>query len=615
MLLIEYCIPLPFSLEEYQVAQLYCVAKMSMDETLKLIAAGKPEGVEIIENRPFTDDAGVYNGKWTYGTKTLKYFYLFNKLNLNAILMKIVNRNKDMLTFIETAYNCFPFCHTTSRNKKFNEFECTTISMHRDFDPRDGFQKDVFSDEPKHVQVIVDIGDNFDDENPGMNPCMVDFHNKQAVPKLPGPKWWQKHAGPLICAYKLVKTKGGINYFVDSHAESFMQDLYCVANASLNETGAGDGVEVLVNEPFKDHEPLFNDNHTAGQYTKKVYHMNSKVGGFVTAIAPKGSLTFREEAWNAYPYCRTILHNDYMAENFESKFETLHVDSDFNLENAHQLSPELLAVRKVIYVDISDNSQIAHSDYKPADDPCLFKSEKGFTDPLVGPCWWENGSYKGPIMCAYKLCFTNFKWWGLQTRVEAMLQNQAKRLFTSFHRQLFCWQDSWKGMSMEQLRKYEDEVKHILDEARANSEIPTDIESRLNTAIASTPPVPPSEPVTLPPPPTPPKKLSIKEPEELSIEEPEKKPIMGQAVINETMEEVKVEVLNKEPERSQNKYSDVGVMVSAMSFEVEQQEEKLSSEPEKKHDKQVAKANLGQGEDGEHLMFYESDTEDENEFI
>ena len=42
--------------------------------------------------------------------------------------------------------------------------------------------------------------------------------------------------------------------------------LYSVAEASKNETGGGEGVEVLVNEPYeKDGEK--------GQYTHKIYHL------------------------------------------------------------------------------------------------------------------------------------------------------------------------------------------------------------------------------------------------------------------------------------------------------------------------------------------------------
>ena len=52
--------------------------------------------------------------------------------------------------------------------------------------------------------------------------------------------------------------------------------LYAVAEASKAETGGGEGVEVLRNEPYDEtHEkyiPLMN-----GQYTHKIYHLASKV--------------------------------------------------------------------------------------------------------------------------------------------------------------------------------------------------------------------------------------------------------------------------------------------------------------------------------------------------
>uniref|UniRef100_A0A9J8CCP2 Phosphatidylinositol transfer protein alpha isoform n=1 Tax=Cyprinus carpio carpio TaxID=630221 RepID=A0A9J8CCP2_CYPCA len=74
--------------------------------------------------------------------------------------------------------------------------------------------------------------------------------------------------------------------------------LYSVAEASKNETGGGEGVEVLKNEPYeKDGEK--------GQYTHKIYHLQSKVPSFVRMLAPASALNIHEKAWNAYPYCRT----------------------------------------------------------------------------------------------------------------------------------------------------------------------------------------------------------------------------------------------------------------------------------------------------------------------
>lgn len=45
-----------------------------------------------------------------------------------------------------------------------------------------------------------------------------------------------------------------------------MGQLYAVAEASKSETGGGEGVEVLVNEPYE-------ENGEKGQFTHKVYHL------------------------------------------------------------------------------------------------------------------------------------------------------------------------------------------------------------------------------------------------------------------------------------------------------------------------------------------------------
>lgn len=104
-----------------------------------------------------------------------------------------------------------------------------------------------------------------------------------------------------------------------------------MAEASKENTGGGEGIEVLKNEPF-DNFPLLGKQHSllwhtcliyfillislhsstggkynSGQYTYKIYHLQSKVPAYIRILAPKGSLEIHEEAWNAYPFCRTII--------------------------------------------------------------------------------------------------------------------------------------------------------------------------------------------------------------------------------------------------------------------------------------------------------------------
>lgn len=103
-------------------------------------------------------------------------------------------------------------------------------------------------------------------------------------------------------------------------------------------------------------------------------------------------------------------------------------------------------------------------------------------------------------MCAYKLVTVKFRWWGLQTKVEGFIQKvrpdrpsrrivekfpafffikeiqffsfflqQEKRIFTNFHRQLFCWIDKWVGLTMEDIRRMEEETQKELEEVICNS--------------------------------------------------------------------------------------------------------------------------------------------------
>lgn len=52
--------------------------------------------------------------------------------------------------------------------------------------------------------------------------------------------------------------------------------LWSVAEASKRETGGGEGVEVRRNEPFTG-VPLLNGRYSSGQYTHKIYHLQSYV--------------------------------------------------------------------------------------------------------------------------------------------------------------------------------------------------------------------------------------------------------------------------------------------------------------------------------------------------
>ena len=95
----------------------------------------------------------------------------------------------------------------------------------------------------------------------------------------------------------------------------------------------------------------------------------------------------------------------------------------------------ILSLHLSDYLDVVKDP-IASGDYKKEEDPTLFISEKTGRGPLSQE-WYEEykeaskdtGSQKKHIMCAYKLCRVEFKYWGMQTKIEKFIHDIGKFLF------------------------------------------------------------------------------------------------------------------------------------------------------------------------------------------
>ncbi|KAI9500346.1 hypothetical protein GGI25_001073 [Coemansia spiralis] len=239
--------------------------------------------------------------------------------------------------------------------------------------------------------------------------------------------------------------------------------LYAVAQMSLNETGGGEGVEVLKNEPY--------DNEKGkGQYTNKIYHCASRVPAIVRAVMPKDALLLHEEAWNGYPHCKTVTTSPWLKDSFKIITETMHLGDRGDTENALSVGSDILGQREVVYLDVSNDDEIKHA-YKKEEDPKLFKSEKTGRGPLVGD-WAESCE---PVMTCYKLVTVEFKWWPIQSTVESIIVAWMRKAMVMLHRQLFCDTDKWHGMSIEDLRALEEETaKTLLEKRHQESTTQTD---------------------------------------------------------------------------------------------------------------------------------------------
>lgn len=128
------------------------------------------------------------------------------------------------------------------------------------------------------------------------------------------------------------------------------------------------------------------------------------------------------------------------------------------------LPPDVLKKRQVQLIDVV-NDKIDPKYYKVEHDPTKFHSEKTGRGPLT-PNWLQTVE---PVMTCYKLVTVEFKWFGLQSRVESFIINTMKSLFTKTHRQLFCLTDNWCELTMPDIRRMEAEVQKELDDKRKNA--------------------------------------------------------------------------------------------------------------------------------------------------
>ncbi|CAG2110544.1 unnamed protein product [Medioppia subpectinata] len=241
--------------------------------------------------------------------------------------------------------------------------------------------------------------------------------------------------------------------------------LYMIAKKSKEESqGTGSGVEIIVNEPYD------NGPGGSGQYTSKIYHVGYHLPGWLKALLPKSVQTVGEEAWNAYPYTKTRYTCPFV-EKFFIEIETKYFDDCGERENVFELNNSELRSRIVDVIDIVKD-QLYSSDYKKEEDPKYYVSEKTKRGPL-GENWVEehwnsmnnnhNKSKNKCIMCAYKLVRVEFKYWGMQTKIEKFIHEGAlRKIMVRAHKQAWTWQDEWVGLTMADIRQIEKETQEYL---------------------------------------------------------------------------------------------------------------------------------------------------------
>ncbi|KAJ4725971.1 Phosphatidylinositol transfer protein [Melia azedarach] len=231
--------------------------------------------------------------------------------------------------------------------------------------------------------------------------------------------------------------------------------MYMVMKMQQQNSDGAEGVEVLENKPFED------DIYGRGQYTFKIYRLQSKAPSWLQTFAPADALIMQEEAWNSYPRCKTVIKCPYFTK-FSLTIETVHKADNGLSENVHNLSKEQLAARQVEVLDIASTARDYWS-YAIASnsiDFSKFKSKSTGRGPLLNS-WQERCN---PVMTAYKLVTIDAPYWGFGYRLEQALLAGERALFLESHRNCFGWIDEWFGMTMQQIRELELQSDSSLNE-------------------------------------------------------------------------------------------------------------------------------------------------------
>uniref|UniRef100_A0A8C3A6P1 Phosphatidylinositol transfer protein membrane associated 2 n=1 Tax=Cyclopterus lumpus TaxID=8103 RepID=A0A8C3A6P1_CYCLU len=239
--------------------------------------------------------------------------------------------------------------------------------------------------------------------------------------------------------------------------------LYMIQKKSREEScGEGSGVEILENKPYED------GPGGSGQYTHKVYHIGKHIPSWFCAILPQAALRVEEESWNAYPYTRTRYTCPFV-EKFSIDIETYYKPDTGNQVDVFNMSSAEKRQRTVDPIDIVKDYITPH-EYLVEEDPKLYQSLKTKRGPLSDDWIEEINQDPGecPVMCAYKLCKVEFRYWGMQSKIERFIHDVGlRKVMVRAHRQAWCWQDEWYGLTIEDIRQLELETQLALAKTMA----------------------------------------------------------------------------------------------------------------------------------------------------
>ncbi|XP_023585073.1 cytoplasmic phosphatidylinositol transfer protein 1 isoform X2 [Trichechus manatus latirostris] len=216
MLLKEYRICMPLTVDEYKIGQLYMISKHSHEQS------DRGEGVEVVQNEPFHDP---HHGN---GQFTEKRVYLNSKLPswARAVVPKI-------FYVTEKAWNYYPYTIT--------EYTCSflpkfSIHIETKYEDNKGSNNSIFDSEAKDQEREVCFIDIACDEIPER------YYKESEDPKhFKSEKTgrgqlregWRDSHQPIMCSYKLVTVKfevWGLQTRVEQFVHKVVRDILLIGH-------------------------------------------------------------------------------------------------------------------------------------------------------------------------------------------------------------------------------------------------------------------------------------------------------------------------------------------------------------------------------------------------
>jgi len=198
-MLVEYCIPLPFSVEGFQVGQRYaCI------EALKAQKSEEPGAVQLLKSCPYQDAKTGRTGHYT------KISYRAGS-KLPSWVRRFVSA--DLIRVTEESWNCYPDSQHTQYSLEGlnNKVKITVQSRYTSAADGPGQADNCTTD--MIDLAIDDLGSYY---SPGMDPKLCDLGDG------PYTTGWQERCGALMYCLKRVEVKVSV-MGVSGMAEKMLQ--------------------------------------------------------------------------------------------------------------------------------------------------------------------------------------------------------------------------------------------------------------------------------------------------------------------------------------------------------------------------------------------------------